>query len=107
MDAIAQTPVVDLTDETLTKLAQNPVIITAFPFIGTMIARANAVRTVGRCGHPCGRGARRRTTSFNGMRRAIAELPMPQKAKLKTLLNTHQVIVRYTQANGRTQKLRF
>ena len=95
---------VDLSDETLAAMLKNPNFTNRFPFLATTMARAqNAKAGCGGCGR------RRRTVhiDYGQVRRQISEMPAQEKIKLKQLLNTRQVSVRYTRPNGQTVKLRF
>jgi hypothetical protein len=98
------TPQVDLTDDVLMKMMHDPNFTTTFPFLATTIARATA-RKAG-CGG-CAKKNRSRAVNFNLVRRQLAEMPAERKARLKQILDTKQIVIRYTQASGQSMKLKF
>ena len=95
---------VDLNDDTLLAMMKNPNFTTRFPFLATTMARAQ--NTKAGCGG-CGRRRRVVHIDYGQVRRQISEMPAQEKVKMKQLLNTKQVTVRYARPNGQTVKLKF
>lgn len=98
-------PQVDVSDDILMRIMRNPNFTAAFPFLGTTISRATAPKGLG-CGG-CAKKNRTRQVDLNLVRRQLSELAPTQKAKLKQLFNTRQVVIRYLKPNGQKIKIKF
>lgn len=97
-------PQVDMSDDVMLRIMRDPNFTNEFPFLATTLARASA-RKPG-CGG-CSRKNRSRQMDLGVVRRQLVELPPDKKLKLKQLLNTNQVVIRYRQPNGVLHKLKF
>ncbi len=84
-------------------MLNDPSMRRAFPFLATAYAKMS--NTGGGCGG-CGSKTRNNTAGLAGVRKSLATMPIEQKAKLKQLLDTQQVVVKYK--SGQKQiKMRF
>lgn len=99
-------PRIELTDDVLFQMMQNPQITQRFPFLGTAMLRSSPAKAKG-CASPCGRKKTRIPTDMATLRKQVADLPLSEKSAMKQLLNTQQIVVRYTQPSGKPFKLMF
>lgn len=91
-----------LDDQNLRALAARQDIVNEFPFFSLAAAPAKQAR------QSCCGGARDSSWhSLNEIKRAIHELPMERKARLKVLLNARQVRLRFVNRNNVLVKLTF
>lgn len=99
--ATAQT---QIDDTKVQQLLNDPNMRRAFPFLATAYAKMRNNRGGG-CGG-CGSKTRSNTADLAGVRKSLATMDLKQKSKLKELLDTSQVVVKYK--SGRKQiKMRF
>ncbi len=83
-----------LDDSVLISMSGNPNFVKEFPFLSNL-SRVNKAR--GGCGR-CNKSASKKVQAMNGVKHAITTLTPEKKKRLKKLLNTEQVRVRYAEA---------
>ena len=93
--------VLELGPDALLNLIKRPDIQHEFAFARTLAATAKGSG----CGR-CGRKRSSRTVSHNDVARAIAQLPIKEKAKLKTKLGADLVRMEY-KAGAKVYKIQF
>jgi hypothetical protein len=96
-----------LDDRATQKLINHPLVQRAIPSLHK-VAQQTAKKK--RCGGCKGRRVRRGsgTPDLNAVREAVANLPQEQKAHLKKLLNTEQLVVPYKRASDKRKvRLKF
>ena len=98
-------PQLQIDDETLRQMMQDPNVTSRFPFLATTLARANAQKAG--CSGCTAKRRRPAVVDYGVVRRQLAEMPLQQKAKLKQVLNAKQVVIRYNRPNGQVVKLKF
>jgi bacterioferritin-associated ferredoxin len=93
-----------LDDGLLLNLTSRPDIMAAFSFIAQV---KTAAATGSKCG-ACARKAASRGNVFSAVKQTIAELPDSEKLRLKNLLNTERLRLRYSRRqDGRMVELTF
>ena len=94
-----------LEDATMRRILRNSVIVAEFPF---MRAAAEKVTPKARrgCGS-CGAKNRVNTTDFNGIKAAIAGMPIDRKARFKQLLEIDEIRLYYTNVKRQKIKMTF
>lgn len=89
-----------------------------FPFLGQIQAEAEtkakqqqakiqAASAEGKSCKPCNRKTKTVQTNYAKIRRRIGQMPNDQKLKLKQMLNADQIVVTYTNKQGKTIRLKF
>jgi len=94
-------PCVTIEDNTLAHMAANPAFVAAFPFLG-QLRQQPAPRGRGCCG---GRASPARSLAFNQARAALANLDADGQRRLKELLRTARVRVRFLEGSQRREKV--
>ena len=102
MSETTQSPCVTIEDSVLLNMAGNPAFVAAFPFLGSLRAQGTAPRVRGCCG---GRQSPARSGAFNQARAAVANLDADGQRRLKEMLQTARVRVRFLEGNNRREKI--
>lgn len=91
---------ITLDDSALDRLASDPKFVQAFPLLKQLAA---AQRSRG-C---CGKTDQRRASIYHAVKTAIVTLDTESKKKLKTMLNTNSIRLRYRNARGDVVRYTF
>ena len=81
-------------------MLKNPTIVRAFPFMAGMAAKLGSANGRGGC---CGK-PKQTVLDYEGLKKAVGQMPPAKQSELKKLLDTQQI--RVTFKNARGQKVR-
>lgn len=103
--------IVHIDDQKVASMLASPAFRKSFAFLGQAQAKAAAATKASGatakkagCGK-CGRKNKANQVDYAEIRRAIGQMPIDQKAKMKQMLGASQVQVEYT--NGARKKIRL
>lgn len=96
---------VRISDSVVANLLGNANARREFPFMATAWLNHQAGKKVG-C-NTCGNKTKKNTIDYSGLRRAIGQMSVEQKRKLKQILGARQVEVVYNNGRGKTVRLKF
>lgn len=98
------TDIVVIEDSTILSLIKDPAYESAIPcFAG----KRDAFKSGGGCGSCAAKRRARQKQTMAGIKSCLAALSPEKKTELKSLLNTRQIRVTYTNASGKIVQMTF